>query len=91
MAIYLAATKFANDDLDKLLSEQFPNDVLRIADNQWLFAAPLTTQALSDKLDPGEGGKWGDWILVRLGNYSGWNDLETWDWIEQKRMEGRNG
>ena len=40
MAIFLVATKNACDELDKALESWFPDNVLRIADNQWFVAVP---------------------------------------------------
>lgn len=91
MALFLVATKDPSDDLDHELLEQFPDDVLRIAENQWVVSAKMTTQALGEKIDPGEGGRWGEWVLVKFGNYVGWHDLDTWDWISLKRSENRHG
>ena len=91
MALFLVATKDAHDALHRELLEQFPDDVLRIADNQWFVATKMTTKALGERIDPGEGGKWGEWVLVKFGNYIGWNDLDTWDWVELKRSENRHG
>ena len=70
---------------------RFPEDVLRIAGNQWLVAASMTTGRLAEVIDPGEGGKWGNLIVVAAGNYSGWHELDTWEWIDQKRSVGRRG
>ena len=91
MPIFLVATRNANDEMDKELERQFPNDVLRIADNQWFVSVPMSTGKLAEALDPGEGGKWGDYVVVTAGNYSGWHDLDTWEWVDQKRTESRGG
>ena len=91
MAIFLIATKDANEALGKELTDCFPDNVRRIADNQWLVSAKSTTRAFAASIDPDEGGKWGDWIVVAASNYAGWHDLDTWEWIEQKRSEGRGG
>ena len=91
MTIFLVATKDASEELGKELTRRFPDDVRRIADNQWLVSAKSTTQDFAESIDPDEGGKWGEWIVVTAGNYAGWHDLDTWEWIEQKRSEGRGG
>ena len=91
MSIFLVATKNASDELDGALARRFPENVLRIADNQWLVSAPLSTGKFAETIDPGEGGKWGELIVVTAGNYSGWHDLDTWEWIDQKRSAGRGG
>lgn len=91
MAIFLVATRNASDELDKVLESKFPDNVLRIADNQWFVALPLSAGKLHDAIDPGEGGKWGDLVVVTAGNYSGWHDLDTWEWISHKRSESRGG
>ena len=91
MALFLVATKDASDVLDQELLKQFPDDVLRIADNQWVVSTKMTMKALGERIDPGEGGKWGEWVLVKFGNFIGWHDLDTWDWIELKRSENRHG
>ena len=85
MSIYLVATRKTNDKLDAALARQFPEDVLRIAGNQWLVSAQLNTGRLAEVIDPGGGGKWGEMIVVTAGNYSGRHDLDTWEWIDQKR------
>ena len=91
MAIFLVATRNSSDELDKVLESQFPDNVLRIADNQWFVAVPLSAGKLHGAIDPGEGGKWGDLVVVTAGNYSGWHDLDTWEWIDRKRSESRGG
>ena len=91
MTIFLVATKDANEALGEELTRRFRDDVRRIADNQWLVSAKSTTKAFAESIDPDEGGKWGEWILVTASNYAGWHDLDTWEWIEQKRSEGRGG
>ena len=91
MAIFLVATRNASDELDKVLESRFSDNVLRIADNQWFVAVPLSAGKLHDAVDPGEGGKWGDVVVVTVGNYSGWHDLDTWEWIDHKRSEIRRG
>ena len=91
MTIFLVATKDASEALGKELTSRFPDNVRRIADNQWLVSAKSTTQDFAESIDPDDGGKWGEWIVVTAGNYAGWHDLNTWEWIEQKRAEGRSG
>ena len=71
MTIFLVATKDANEALGKELTHHFPDDVRRIADNQWLVSAKSTTQAFAESIDPDEGGKWGGWIVVKASNYAG--------------------
>ena len=91
MPIFLVATRSAGNELDEALESKFPDNVLRIADNQWLVSAPLNTGKFAEAIDPDEGGKWGEFIVVTAGNYSGWHDLDTWEWINQKRSEVRGG
>jgi hypothetical protein len=91
MPIFLVATRNTNDELDAALARQFPEDVLRVAGNQWLVSAQMNTSRLAEVIDPGDGGKWGELIVVTAGNYSGWHDLDTWEWIDQKRSAGRGG
>jgi len=91
MAIFLVATRNPSDELDKVLEGRFPDNVLRIADNQWFVALPASAGKLHDAIDPGERGKWGDLVVVTAGNYSGWHDLDTWEWISHKRLESRGG
>ena len=91
MAIFLIATKDANEALGNELTRRFPDNVRRIADNQWLVSAKSTTRAFAASIDPDEGGKWGDWIVVAASNYAGWHDLDIWEWIELKRSGGRGG
>lgn len=91
MPIFLVATRKTNDQLDAELARRFPEDVLRIAGNQWLVSASMNTGRLAEVIDPGEGGKWGNLIVVAAGNYSGWHELDTWEWIDQKRSAGRGG
>lgn len=91
MTIFLVAAKDASEALGKELTRRFPDNVRRIADNQWLVSAKSTTQDFAESIDPDDGGKWGEWIVVTAGNYAGWHDLNTWEWIEQKRAEGRSG
>ena len=91
MPIFLVATKHVGDEPDGALARRFPKNVLRIADNQWLVSAPLSTGKLAETIDPDKGGKWGEWIVVSAGNYSGWHELDMWEWIDQKRSAGRGG
>ena len=91
MPIFLVATKDASDELDKALESQFRDNVLRIAGNQWFVSVSLSTGKLAEVIDPGEGGKWEEFVVVAAGNYSGWHDLDTWEWIDQKRSESRSG
>ena len=91
MSIFLVATRKTNDQLDSALRRQFPEDVLRIAGNQWLVSARMNTGRPAEVIDPGEGGKWGELIVVTAGNYPGWHDMDTWEWIDQKRAAGRGG
>ena len=91
MPIFLVATGKTNDKLDAVLARRFPEDVLRIADNQWLVSAQMNTGRLAEVIDPDEGGKWGEMIVVTAGNYSGWHDPDIWEWIDQKRSAGHGG
>lgn len=91
MPVFLVATKHPSEEMNAALESRFPDDVLRIADNQWLVSAPLSTGKFSESVDPGEGGSLGEWIVVTAGNYSGWHDFDTWEWINQKRSESRRG
>lgn len=91
MPVFLVATRHASDGLNEALESQFPDNVLRIADNQWLVSARLNTGKFAEAIDPGDGGTWGELIVVTAGNYSGWHDLDTWEWIDQKRSESRGG
>ena len=91
MSIFLIATRKTNDQLDAELARLFREDALRIAGNQWLVSASMSTGRLAEIIDPGEGGEWGKLIVVAAGNYSGWHELDTWEWIEQKRSAGRGG
>lgn len=91
MPIFLVATKKTNDQLDAELARRFPEDVLRIAGNQWLVSASMHTGRLAEVIDPGEGGRWGSLIVVAVGNYSGWHELDIWEWIDQKRSANRRG
>ena len=91
MPIFLVATKHASDEMNDALEKQFSSNVLRIADNQWFVSATVSAGKLAETIDPGEGGELGEYVVVTAGNYSGWHDLDTWEWIDQKRSESRGG
>ena len=86
MNTYLMAAKDANEELDRELKSRFGGHVLRLAENQWLVSARMTTRQVTEKIDPGKGGKWGEFVVVKFGNYSGWHDMDTWEWIEEMRQ-----
>lgn len=87
MPIFLVATRDPNPDLEAELKNRFPGDVLGIADNQWIVSNREMTNKFTNELDPGKGGKWGDLIVARIGSVNGWQDTDTWDWIDEKRLE----
>ena len=83
MNVYLVAAKEPDEGLGKELVKQFQeNFVLPIAPNQWFVSTRMTSREITDKLDPGKGGRWGEFLVVKCRSYSGWYDMDIWEWIE---------
>jgi hypothetical protein len=87
MAIFVICDVANPDALEAALREKAPNEHLRLSNNTWLVSSNRPTKALTDDLGITAGeeeGPAGAAILFRTTNYSGFADLEIWEWIEAK-------
>jgi len=62
----------------------FPNDHLRLQDNEWLVSGVGTAKEISDKLNISPPNGSGSAIVFSMANYYGRATTETWDWIKAK-------
>ena len=62
----------------------FPQDHLRLQDNEWLISGIGTAKDISDKLNISPPGGTGSAIVFSMANYYGRATTETWDWIKAK-------
>lgn len=69
--------------LNAAVESVFPEDHLRLQEDEWLVAGPLTAQEVSDRLQISNGEN-GSAIVFRMGSYYGRASTNIWDWIKTK-------
>jgi hypothetical protein len=70
--------------MQSALQNAFPNDHLKIADDEWLVSAVGTARDISERLLVTPPGDTGPAIIFSMANYFGRAPTEVWDWIKTK-------
>ncbi|WP_036993389.1 hypothetical protein [Aquamicrobium defluvii] len=84
MIVYVVLPENDNFDLDQRIAAVFPNNSRKIAVGQWLVAADLTAQSVSELIGF-DGGRFGRGLVAGIDSYNGWHLKDIWDWIALKR------
>jgi anion-transporting ArsA/GET3 family ATPase len=83
MNLHLVVTTDAKPELGSRIKTLFGDDGREIASNQWVVAADMTDQALSQKLGASEG-QFGRIMVATFTTYYGWHDKDLWGWLSLK-------
>ena len=84
MAIFVVFLVREPARMEREVLRAFPNDHLRLSNNEWLIAAPGTAREVSEKLQLAPGVEAGAAIVFSMANYYGRAPTEVWEWIRTK-------
>lgn len=83
MNLHVVLAQNAHSDLDERVKSAFGDDAKQIAPNQWVVAADMTDQGISDKLQVSEG-QLGRIMVATMTTYYGWHERDLWGWLSIK-------
>ncbi|MBU1313972.1 MAG: hypothetical protein KJ947_22535 [Alphaproteobacteria bacterium] len=75
--------------VENAVNAAFPDDHMRLQDDEWLVASSASAQDVSDRLGITSGEN-GSAIVFRMGSYYGRASTNIWDWIKTKSEESRD-
>jgi hypothetical protein len=90
MTIFVVFRVLDPAKMEAALNRLFPNDHLKVDDDEWLVSAVGTAKEISDKLGVTPGNDIGGAMIFSMANYFGRATTEIWDWIKAK-AEAPNG
>lgn len=86
MIIYAVLPEVDTQALDGRIFSLFQGNCRKIATAQWLVAANLTAQGVSELIGL-EKGTYGRTVVLGVDSYYGWHLNDVWDWISLKRSQ----
>lgn len=89
MTIFAVFRVKSPERLGPAIAERFPSDHYALGNNEWLVAADMTPQEVSDALGISDGSN-GAAIVFSMRGYYGRSSSDIWDWIKTK-AEGFDG
>ncbi|QKD01474.1 hypothetical protein [Mesorhizobium loti] len=84
MIIYAVLPETDSPALDGRIFELFQGNCRKIGVGQWLIAANLTVQGVTELIGVDKG-TYGRTVVVGVESYYGWHLKDVWDWIALKR------
>ena len=81
MPAFLITSDENNPELEKKITEAYPEDHYVLTGNQWLISAETTTKDLAEKLNIYGGGV-GRALVFSVDNYSGYYKKSLWEWLK---------
>lgn len=91
MAIFIVASAGQNPGLMESIAIRRVGNFIQIAEGQWLVAADMTAQQLSDELGITSGSMGNSIFVAALSSYYGRHRPEVWEWIRVKWQGGPHG
>jgi hypothetical protein len=83
MNIFVVFKVSDSTKLERAIEDVYPEDHLKLQDDEWLISGGSTAQEVSDRLGVSSGDN-GSAMIFRMGSYYGRASTNIWDWIKTK-------